>query len=267
MPVFFEQMSQGLLTDIRVKWAVALLISVVLGLSLKPTLNLISKRWRKLPDARRKLWVEIIIDCFGNIRSVVVFLWIFRLFATSLKGEERIREILHVAVVLATAYQCFIWGMRILKIWRDNLIKQRSSGSESSQSAIGLIYLGSQTVLISLLLLLAMSNLGIDVGALVAGLGVGGIAVALAAQNILGDLLASLSIVFDKPFVIGDFISVGNDKGNVEHIGIKTTRVRSLSGEQLIFSNKDLLESRIQNYKRMSERRVVQAIGVVYSTP
>ena len=110
----------------------------------------------------------------------------------------------------------------------------------------------SLTVVVwSVLVLMALDTLGIDITALVAGLGVGGVAVALAVQNILGDLFASLSIVLDKPFVYGDFIIVDDLDGTVEHMGLKTTRVRSLSGEQLVFSNSDLLKSRIRNYKRM----------------
>ena len=118
----------------------------------------------------------------------------------------------------------------------------------------------------ALALLLVVDNLGYHVTALVAGLGVSGIAVALALQNILGDLFASLSIVLDKPFVIGDFIIVGDLLGVVERIGLKTTRVRSLSGEQLIFSNSDLLSSRIRNFKRMDERQVAFGFGVLYQT-
>jgi len=114
--------------------------------------------------------------------------------------------------------------------------------------------------------LLILDNFGVNITGLVAGLGIGGIAVALAVQNILGDLLASLSIVLDKPFVIGDFIVVDSLSGTIEHIGLKTTRIRSLNGEQLIFSNNDLLKSRIRNFKRMSERRVVFHLGVVYQT-
>jgi small-conductance mechanosensitive channel len=116
-------------------------------------------------------------------------------------------------------------------------------------------------------LLVALDNLGIDVTALVAGLGIGGVAVALSVQNILGDLFASLSIILDKPFVIGDFLIIDDYMGSVEYVGLKTTRVRSLSGEQLIFSNSDLLKSRIRNYGRMFERRVVFSIGVTYDTP
>jgi small-conductance mechanosensitive channel len=107
----------------------------------------------------------------------------------------------------------------------------------------------------------------VDITALVAGLGIGGVAVALALQNILGDLFASLSIVMDKPFVVGDFLMVGDFLGSVEKIGLKTTRLRSLSGEQLVFSNTDLLGSRIRNFGRMFERRVVFNIGVTYDTP
>jgi small-conductance mechanosensitive channel len=105
------------------------------------------------------------------------------------------------------------------------------------------------------------------VTALVAGLGIGGIAVALAAQNILGDLFASLSITLDRPFVIGDFLAVDGFLGSVEYIGIKSTRLRSLGGEQIVMSNADLLGSRVRNYGRMTERRVVFTIGVVYETP
>jgi small-conductance mechanosensitive channel len=116
------------------------------------------------------------------------------------------------------------------------------------------------------IVLLALDNLGVNISTLIAGLGVGGIAVALATQKILGDLFASLSIIMDRPFVVGDFLVLGNEMGTVENIGLKTTRVRSLSGEQLILSNSDLLSSRIRNYGRMFERRIVGSFGVTYDT-
>jgi small-conductance mechanosensitive channel len=117
-------------------------------------------------------------------------------------------------------------------------------------------------------LLIALDTLGVDITTLIAGLGVGGIAVALAVQNVLGDLFASLAIVLDKPFVVGDFIDTGGEHvGVVENVGLKTTRVRSLSGEELVIANSDLLSSRIRNYKRMSQRRALFEIGVVYGTP
>lgn len=111
-----------------------------------------------------------------------------------------------------------------------------------------------------------LDNLGFKISAVVAGLGIGGVAVALAAQAVLKDLFSYFAILFDRPFEAGDFIIVGDHLGAVEHIGIKTTRVRSLGGEQLIFSNSDLTDSRIRNYKRMEKRRVVFKLGVIYQT-
>jgi small-conductance mechanosensitive channel len=116
-------------------------------------------------------------------------------------------------------------------------------------------------------ILFALDNLGVAVTPMLTGLGIGGIAIALAVQNILGDLFGSVSILLDRPFVVGDSIQVGDKSGTVERIGIKTTRVRANSGEQLVFANTDLLASRVQNFKRMSERRVQFPIGIAYETP
>ncbi|UCD54606.1 MAG: mechanosensitive ion channel family protein [Candidatus Omnitrophota bacterium] len=112
-----------------------------------------------------------------------------------------------------------------------------------------------------------LDNLGFEISAVIAGLGIGGVAVALAAQAVLADLFSYFAILFDRPFEIGDFIIIGEYLGTIEHIGIKTTRIRSLGGEQVIFSNKDLTSSRVRNYKRMGKRRVVFRLGVTYQTP
>lgn len=112
-----------------------------------------------------------------------------------------------------------------------------------------------------------MSNLGYDVTSLVAGLGIGGIAVALAIQNILGDLFNSLAIYFDKPFRPGDFIIVGEQMGTVKRVGIKTTRIQALQGEEIVISNSDLMGARVQNFGVMQKRRIVFGIGVAYDTP
>jgi small-conductance mechanosensitive channel len=112
-----------------------------------------------------------------------------------------------------------------------------------------------------------LSSLGYNISALLAGLGIGGIAVAFALQTILADIFASFSIYFDKPFRVGDYIVVGNDRGTVKHIGIKTTRIKSLEGPELVISNKELTSSRIHNYKKMEKRRISFTIGIVYETP
>ncbi|PIX14798.1 MAG: mechanosensitive ion channel protein MscS, partial [Elusimicrobia bacterium CG_4_8_14_3_um_filter_50_9] len=111
-----------------------------------------------------------------------------------------------------------------------------------------------------------LDNIGIKISAVIAGLGIGGIAIALAAQAVLGDLFSYFSIFFDRPFEVGDFIIIGEFMGTVEYIGMKTTRIRSLGGEQMIFSNSDLTNSRVKNYKRMTQRRVVFKLGVTYQT-
>jgi small-conductance mechanosensitive channel len=119
----------------------------------------------------------------------------------------------------------------------------------------------------SIAFLLIFQNLGFDITALIAGLGIGGIAVALAAQSVLGDLFSSLAIILDRPFEVGDFIVFGDQMGTVEKIGIKTTRIRALSGEQIAVSNSDLVKTRVHNFKRMKQRRVVLVVGVTYDTP
>ncbi len=170
--------------------------------------------------------------------------------------------------VIALILQVGFWASRGLIFWLRNHF---AHGEEIDQGArtmtLSLLSFLGRVVVWVLVLLSMLDNLGINVTALVASLGIGGIAIALAAQNILGDLFASLTIAIDKPFVIGDFIILGNEMGTVEHVGLKTTRLRSLSGEQIIMSNNDLLQSRIHNYKRMDERRALFAIGVTYDTP
>lgn len=123
-----------------------------------------------------------------------------------------------------------------------------------------------RTVLWAVVLLAVLSNVGVNITAFVASLGVGGIAVALAVQNILGDLFASLSIAVDKPFEVGDLIGIDTFVGTVQFIGLKTTRIRSLNGEQIIISNTDLLKQMVKNYKRMEERRIVFKFGVTFNT-
>jgi len=174
---------------------------------------------------------------------------------------------LYAAAVSFFLVQVAIWGSALITLWIE---RYRVRNLETNAAAVGtarVLSFIARLVLFSVLLLLALDNIpGVEITALVASLGIGGIAVALALQNILGDLFASLSITLDKPFVLGDFIAVDDMSGTVESIGLKTTRLRGLGGEQLIFSNADLLSSRIRNLKRMEERRVLFTIGVAYET-
>ncbi len=178
-------------------------------------------------------------------------------------GDQVFRGVMVIGFLLQAA----LWGNAVISFWITRYMQARMEEDAAAATSIGALRFVGKLLLWTFVLLLALDNLGVDVTALVTGLGVGGIAVALALQNVLGDLFASLSIVLDRPFVIGDFIIVGEFPGTVEHIGLKTTRVRSLSGEQLVFSNSDLLSSRIRNYKRMAERRILFSFGVIYQTP
>jgi small-conductance mechanosensitive channel len=175
-------------------------------------------------------------------------------------------EVRRTILILTLILQSAIWGNGLIGYFLGRMARSRMGGDAAGTTTVAALGFVSKIVLWSVVLLLALENLGFDVTALVAGLGVTGIAVALALQNILGDLFASLSIVLDRPFLIGDFIVVDAMQGTVEHIGLKTTRVRSLSGEQIIFSNMDLLKSRVRNFKRMQERRVAFNFGVDYQT-
>ncbi len=183
----------------------------------------------------------------------------------SIKGETR--DIFKTAIITVVLLQIGFWGTGLINFWVNHRIRQELERNNNNATNLGGLGLIARIGFWSLLFLLILDNIpGIEVSTLVASLGVTGVAVALAVQSILGDLFASLSITLDKPFVIGDFINVGEMTGSVEHIGLKSTRVRSLSGEQLIFSNSDLLNSRIRNYKRMERRRVAFTISVSYDT-
>jgi small-conductance mechanosensitive channel len=171
------------------------------------------------------------------------------------------------AVTIAFFFQAGLWAATAAVAWLAHRRKMALEEDKAVAGSIGILRVLARVLIWAMVLLLTLDNLGVDITALVAGLGIGGIAVALALQNVLGDLLASLSIALDQPFVLGDFVIVGEHMGTIEYIGIKSTRLRSLTGEQIVMSNADLLASRLRNYGRMRERRVVFTLGVTYETP
>jgi small-conductance mechanosensitive channel len=248
-------------------WLAIGVVSLIVTLIIKLVLKTISHSLRKIAEKTVSKWDDIAVDIIDSFKSPIIYLATFFVLTRSLPQSEPLKNSLMTLVVVCIVIQIAIWGLHVIHNWRKIVLDKKIEADPSSAAALGLLYTGIQIGFIVIVILIGLSNLGIDISALLAGLGVGGIAVALAAQNVLGDLLASLSIVLDKPFVVGDFIVSGEEKGTVEHIGIKTTRLRSISGEQLVFSNKDLLESRVKNFKRMWTRRVVQSFGVTYSTP
>jgi small-conductance mechanosensitive channel len=187
--------------------------------------------------------------------------------AQALTLPAKLDRLVEVAALLVLLVQAALWANCALAHWLRRRVEVSRDHDPEAATAMSLIGFGVRAVLWAIVLLLALEQLGFNITALVAGLGIGGAALALAVQSILADLFASLSIVLDKPFVVGDFIIVDSLRGTVEHVGLKTTRLRSLDGELLVFSNTDLLKSRIRNFRRMYERRVECTLAVHYETP
>jgi small-conductance mechanosensitive channel len=201
-------------------------------------------------------------------RTSRLFLWAVAVYLGSrdLTFTPRVERFLTIGIVLLFWMQVGLWAMTAVRYAID-LRRKSSAGLDALlTSSIDVILFVAGLVIWAMVLLLALDNLGVEIKPLLAGLGIGGIAVALAVQTVLSDLLASLSIALDKPFGIGDFLTVGESQGTVEHIGVKSTRLRSLSGEQIIMGNTDILKSRVRNYGRMRERRAVFQFGVSYET-
>jgi small-conductance mechanosensitive channel len=238
-------------------------VFIVLRLAKRPVLN----RLTRLTDQTKTQWDDLAVDVLQKTRGFLFVVFAFYAGVLVLDLPSRVDNLTIKVLIIAVLTQGAIWADALVVNLIKRLVEKKTREDVSSVAMITMFGSVSRVAVWSVVILLALDNIGINVTALVAGLGIGGVAIALASQNVLGDLFASISIVLDKPFVIGDFIIIGDMLGSVEHIGIKTTRVRSLSGEQLVFSNNDLLNSRIRNYKRMDERRIVFSIGVVYQTP
>lgn len=246
-------------------YLVALTIILVGFVVTKLVKHFVIARLTKLAEARSKQFFEVLIpNLFKNLVPLLYF-GAFYIGCANLTISPALQKILDVlGIVFLT-----ILGIRFLVSLVDYLIEKfwlQDDANEQKESTLRAIAPVIRVVVWGLGLVFLLDNLGFKISTVIAGLGIGGIAVALAAQAILGDLFSYFSILLDRPFKIGDFLIVGEHLGAVEHIGIKTTRIRSLSGEQLIFSNTDLTSSRVRNFKRMPRRRVAFKIGVVYQT-
>ena len=211
---------------------------------------------------------DMFIDIFQNVGKLAYPAFGLYLGLHFLTLTNSINKVASFLFVFILAYEALKALKSIYKFYIETYLDKFENERErqGSRSVMNIIWFVFVVIFWLIVALLIMSNLGINVTSLVASLGIGGIAIALAVQNVLGDLLSSFSIYLDKPFTIGDYIEVGTDKGTVERIGLKTTRLRSLTGEELIISNKELTSARINNYRRMERRRDSFSIGVTYGT-
>ena len=250
------------LRDWLMALGIALTVNVLVGLAKW----LIVRKFAAVAARADAALYDAIIDIARRTRQWLVFGVTLYFGSHYLALPDQAEKILRNIAVIALFLQLGSWLLAALDFWLNRYRNHALSNDAGAATSLAALSFIGKLLLWAVILLLMLDNLGVNVTALVAGLGVGGIAVALAVQNILGDLFASLSIVLDKPFVIGDSITVDNYTGTVEHVGLKTTRIRSLGGEQLVFSNSDLLKARLRNFKRMEERRIVFNIGVLYQT-
>ncbi|MCL5997890.1 MAG: mechanosensitive ion channel family protein [Chloroflexi bacterium] len=250
------------------RWLIASSIALVVLAALQIAKRAVFRRAANLVQRNHASVEDFIAGLFATNLTLFNLLVSVYIASLALNLPPDVREFMNRALIIGFIAQGAVWGNRLISAWVNRYRRDRLETDATGATTINAIGLLARLTLWTIILLFALANLGVNITALVAGLGVSSVAVALALQNILGDLFASLSIALDKPFVIGDFINLdGGYMGSVEHIGLKTTRVRSLSGEQIIISNNDLLKSRIRNYKRLQERRVVISISVVYQTP
>ncbi|MFQ5775564.1 MAG: mechanosensitive ion channel family protein [Kiloniellaceae bacterium] len=249
-------------------WLLAIGVAALVFVGLLALRGLAVRRLRRGAEASRTRLGTALEVAAGLVRRIAwPFLAVIALYAGAyyLDLPDKAVGVLSAALVVVVFFQFGLIGTYALITWAEGY--ERAKDDPTLKTTFGAVRFLGQLAIWSFALLLALDNLGVDITALVAGLGIGGIAVAFALQSILNDLFASVSIILDKPFEAGDFIIVGDLLGTVERIGVKTTRLRSLSGEQIVLSNNDLLQSRIRNYKRMNERRVVFSVGVTYETP
>jgi small-conductance mechanosensitive channel len=202
--------------------------------------------------------------------------WVYNLVAFYVALQLYTLPALAGQIILGLLYFAFVWqGIQVAKMFIHygvvNFVEKDEDGDgivdPGAATASNLITLIASILLWVLGIIFVLSNIGIEVTSLIAGLGIGGIAIAFALQGVLTDLFASFSIYFDKPFRIGDYVVIGTDSGTIEKIGVKSTRIRTLQGEELVVSNNELTTVRVQNFKKMQERRIASQFGITYETP
>ena len=228
-------------------------------------------RLESLAKRTTRQFDDVVVAAIQSVRPWVYVLVALYVALSLYTLPEALDRVVTGVLLLAFVWQAIQIARCFIQYAVQNYLEKDEDGDgevdPGAATMSNMVTLVAQIILWAFGIIFVMSNVGIEVTSLVAGLGIGGIAVAFALQGVLADLFASFSIYFDKPFRIGDFVVVGSDSGTVENIGIKSTRLRTLQGEELVMSNTELTAARIQNFKKMTERRIVTQIGVTYETP
>ncbi|WP_234572203.1 mechanosensitive ion channel family protein [Rhodohalobacter sp. 614A] len=209
---------------------------------------------------------DYVFESFDRFVIPIIYFSIIYAAVMTLSLSNYVSNAIQAAYIVILTYFSVRLVSSIVLLALRKYVRRQENGEEKVKQ-LGGVMLIINIIIWALGFVFLFDNLGYDVTAIITGLGIGGIAIALAAQNILGDLFNYFVIFFDRPFEIGDFLIIDDKNGIVDKIGIKTTRIRTLSGEQLVFANADLTNSRIHNYKKMQRRRIVFSVGVTYETP
>ncbi len=247
-------------------WLIAGAVAAAVWSVLSILRRFLGTRYKKYSTAHHSTPVRLIFYLLGYTKQFLFLAVALYAGQENLVFPPKLQHIISNSVLTLILLQVGLWAGRSVRFYLE--IKEMERGADRVfAGSLDIINFVARMLIWSLLILVALDNFGVNITALLAGLGVGGVAVALALQNVLGDLFASLSIALDKPFVVGDSLNIDTYTGSVERIGIKTTRLRSESGEQIILSNADILKSRVRNYGRMPEQRVLMNLRVNYTTP
>jgi len=250
-------------------YAIALAIFVGLIIILKIIKMIVVGRLRQLAKKTKTDFDDTLIEIFGKVKPPFYFFVALYFGIRVLDLPTVLAEGVKIFFIVVIVYE-IIRGLEKLSDYFFSKYLAKMDGDEDPAHSQAMVKAANMIIKIVLWLLgivLILGNLGVNVTSIIASLGIGGLAVALALQNILSDIFSSFSIYIDKPFRVGDYITVGDDSGTVEKIGLKTTRIRTLQGEELVISNKELTTARVQNFKKMEKRRVAFTLGIVYGIP
>jgi small-conductance mechanosensitive channel len=268
MDDFSALMAQTIFGNTLRDWGIASMAFLATFMILPIIKSFVTTRLRSLAAHKSASSLELTKLLVG--RTTRLFMWTTALWLAErfLDLPPRVEQFSKVIIVVVAWIQVGVWGSAAVRFALERKSARSQLTDAGWSGSLDIILFVARAAIFAIVLLLALDNLGINITALVAGLGIGGIAIALAVQTILGDLLASLSIAMDKPFVTGDLLRIDDCEGRVEHIGIKSTRLRSVTGEQIILANADVLKSRVRNLGRMTERRVLIQFSIDYeATP
>ena len=248
-------------------WLIAAGVFVVMMVVVRAVIGIGLRRVKAIAAKTETDVDDLVTELLEKTKFLFVALVALYAGARSLTLPPEVDDLLSTILVLGFLIQGAFWANGMVNYMLGSWARQKFEADPTISTALGSVGILIRFAVWATFVMLALDNLGINIGPLVASLGIGGVALALALQGVLGDLFASLTIIFDKPFAVGDYIQVGDLAGTVQHVGLKSTRIRAVTGEQLVFSNADLLGSRIRNFQSRQERRCAFTLGVTYDTP